>query len=1179
MTIDSDDDDGTQSWVSPVVRRERNRVPSHRVQAGPSAHAAAPNARPRPICRVHSGVLCMFGPLAVAGRLRAVHTARRRAHQEADSGGSDMDCSAATIVERRIDPADGNPYTKREYVDHYGGMAEWLSAAHELRMDPSDNQYYTQAEFAEYYGGSDEWVHAARLGRQTSRRSVPVHFRRNRVPSSGLDGASVGTPQPCRTGTPAAHHRATTPAAQTPPPAKVRLNRSQQMQKDLSRQEIACMLAGRCGCGKEDCLQVWQQEMEWHYPDRWRPGIEAVRALRQERYAADSEKEWIFASYYHARRLLPKKEQKPSSSRSKLPPKIYELDFKVEGIPVCMQGWHRMAGWACTVYKSRSGSPQPRSRNTTLMARVCAGLDEATDSIPVDDDDEKAKRRQATRTHHCRLWIQEYLRKVSDSAPAPRRKSGLLYYPKVRPGFIYLLYKEEVKQHLLIVASGFHKAWRERMEQGIVIDGSHYELRERTVRARGFKKCEICTTLQDKYRDVMSKRGSQAQKDAIRQKYMLHLKEVRECRDIYAFTKYLSSKDPELLSAALDAAAQHGHRLPILKSENPKFRAMEKLQMKITGFLAHGEEKGYYAVVTPPWVKHGASLTCTVLMQLVAWGVLKGKKRLYLQIDGASDNVAYTALYFAVWLLLMSQQRRFGDLLVLEEIRLSRLPVGHTHIDIDQVFSVLSRWIWGTRTNQHLPDDVFMPAEFEKVIALAHKNLKKVYTLGAAFDFDALFEPCKCPETDKKIKNFHVFELKADTKRPGKVFMRTKDMMNTPDEDWKLFREGLDGEGQYWPNTSNGDMPGPDMPPLAPFCDWTKKDEVIKSLRWFAAQPHRPVETDRAKKLLDYIETIPESPAEASTPFWPTIVAEDAAAAVVGAEQVALPAPQVPAVVVEDAPQVPMPFGITDSELRRRKEKSAANSAFQQLRSFKKGNFLVVQHPDEDGKPILDVGVAKADTDLGNGEKFEVDWWINPLRGNAADNRRQLEAAQDLNKHFMPKPGGWVDTLDPTDPNVIVFWAGKQSTLLTGSKRKGKIKAGVMRTLVLIEGFPLQLADSKTTRLEAKPPLAPASPVAAPAPAPEPLAPAMEEEEPMELEAAESADDEEPDHAYLWFREAAMDLFERKRAHEAGLTLMDFLTLQDEDGKTHDVPEVWGWLVRMENANKVLLDGGYVYAL
>ena len=43
---------------------------------------------------------------------------------------------------------------------------------------------------------------------------------------------------------------------------------------------------------------------------------------------------------------------------------------------------------------------------------------------------------------------------------------------------------------------------------------------------------------------------------------------------------------------------------------------MEKLQMKIAGFLAHGEEKGYYALVTPPWVKHGANITCTVLMQL-----------------------------------------------------------------------------------------------------------------------------------------------------------------------------------------------------------------------------------------------------------------------------------------------------------------------------------------------------------------------------------------------------------------------------------------------------------------------------------------------------------------------------------------------------------------------------------
>ena len=44
-------------------------------------------------------------------------------------------------------------------------------------------------------------------------------------------------------------------------------------------------------------------------------------------------------------------------------------------------------------------------------------------------------------------------------------------------------------------------------------------------------------------------------------------------------------------------------------------------------------------------------------------GVLRGQKRWYLQVDGASDNIAYTMLYFAAWLLIMAQKRHFGDLL------------------------------------------------------------------------------------------------------------------------------------------------------------------------------------------------------------------------------------------------------------------------------------------------------------------------------------------------------------------------------------------------------------------------------------------------------------------------------------------------------------------------------------
>lgn len=70
--------------------------------------------------------------------------------------------------ERRYD-ADGVLYTLAEFIQEYGGTAEWARAARqeeeERRCDPNDGVLYTKAEFVAEYGGTAEWVRAA-PGRQ-----------------------------------------------------------------------------------------------------------------------------------------------------------------------------------------------------------------------------------------------------------------------------------------------------------------------------------------------------------------------------------------------------------------------------------------------------------------------------------------------------------------------------------------------------------------------------------------------------------------------------------------------------------------------------------------------------------------------------------------------------------------------------------------------------------------------------------------------------------------------------------------------------------------------------------------------------------------------------------------------------------------------------------------------------
>ena len=83
------------------------------------------------------------------------------------------------------------------------------------------------------------------------------------------------------------------------------------------------------------------------------------------------------------------------------------------------------------------------------------------------------------RTGQCRLWISEYLEKVSDTAPVAEGQSPVMYYPKVRPGCMFLLYKEQVKEHLHYsplgvqqVLAGTAQEWYGDQRESLQVEGA-----------------------------------------------------------------------------------------------------------------------------------------------------------------------------------------------------------------------------------------------------------------------------------------------------------------------------------------------------------------------------------------------------------------------------------------------------------------------------------------------------------------------------------------------------------------------------------------------------------------------------------------------------------------------------------------------------------------------------------
>jgi hypothetical protein len=114
----------------------------------------------------------------------------------------------------------------------------------------------------------------------------------------------------------------------------------------------------------------------------------------------------------------------------------------------------------------------------------------------------------------------------------------------------------------------------------------------------------------------------------------------------------------------------------------PKSITPDDLQpTKLQAVLVHGIRLWVYHV---PAFVHGTAnmVISTIHRTLQEIPAEKRADKLYLQLDGASNNKCKAVLAYCCW--LVNQK-------VFKQIKISFLIVGHTHEDCDQCFSVISR--------------------------------------------------------------------------------------------------------------------------------------------------------------------------------------------------------------------------------------------------------------------------------------------------------------------------------------------------------------------------------------------------------------------------------------------------------------------------------------------------------
>jgi len=142
---------------------------------------------------------------------------------------------------------------------------------------------------------------------------------------------------------------------------------------------------------------------------------------------------------------------------------------------------------------------------------------------------------------------------------------------------------------------------------------------------------------------------------------------------------------PDIYMSMIADGMSQGHTTLPWKAN--KTDPKNKLALKIQGVKQHGFSKALYMI--PPFIPTGTDLALTVIvaeimkrMQHCLDKDIPFPTTLFLQVDGGSENASKAFYGFMEYLVREK---------VFKRIEVTRLPVGHTHEDIDAMFGTLWR--------------------------------------------------------------------------------------------------------------------------------------------------------------------------------------------------------------------------------------------------------------------------------------------------------------------------------------------------------------------------------------------------------------------------------------------------------------------------------------------------------
>jgi hypothetical protein len=327
----------------------------------------------------------------------------------------------------------------------------------------------------------------------------------------------------------------------------------------------------------------------------------------------------------------------------------------------CGPAWEFAYG-VCSRSKERASTRRRKHTNSTSPKRTAPSKNKGT------------KHREM----FAAAWLKRYARMIGDQLPFGDSHSETeIRLPFGNKKMVYEAYHQSINEDptkLLNPCSydEFVGMWKNRQ------DLKHVKCAKFKP---GFAKCDTC----DRFSEQLKKKLDPIAKDQVELELRTHIQEERLEREQYYIARAKAAdRSDKYLSIIIDSMDQKKTCVPYFLNPPKCLGSDYFLKTKLTSAIVHGH--GTYHFWSSPEIKHDTNLSLECLRRTLL--KYQQEKRglppvLYLQLDNAPDNKSKRFLAFIGYLI---------EKKVFKKIKVSYLIVGHTHEDIDSLFSAISRY-------------------------------------------------------------------------------------------------------------------------------------------------------------------------------------------------------------------------------------------------------------------------------------------------------------------------------------------------------------------------------------------------------------------------------------------------------------------------------------------------------